>query len=202
MKKLSTYLFLIFFTLQTLSWADDITDFQIEGMSVGDSLLDYFSEEEIISNIVLNYEEGVFYKTELSTNNSKEYDLVGLYLKEKDKLYEIQGISGAKFISKGFKECLTKKKKIEKEISLLFKNLEKIDYGTSSPAFDKKTKYNQVVFTFKNDDVVFITCYDWSKKIEKENNWHDNLAVDMQSSELADFIREFTASKTKKFNTN
>ena len=27
--------------------ADDIKDFQIEGMSIGDSLLDYFSEEEI-----------------------------------------------------------------------------------------------------------------------------------------------------------
>ena len=50
MKKLSTYLFLIFFSFQTLSLADDITDFQVEGMSVGDSLLDYFSKEEIKNN--------------------------------------------------------------------------------------------------------------------------------------------------------
>ena len=47
MKRLSLYLFLILFTLQTPSQADDIRDFQIEGMSIGDSLLDYFSEEEI-----------------------------------------------------------------------------------------------------------------------------------------------------------
>ena len=47
MKKLSLYLFLLLFTLQTPSQADDIRDFQIEGISVGDSLLDYFSEEEI-----------------------------------------------------------------------------------------------------------------------------------------------------------
>ena len=51
MKKLSTYLFLVFFSFQISSWADDIRDFQIEGMSVGDSLLDYFSEEEIIAQI-------------------------------------------------------------------------------------------------------------------------------------------------------
>ena len=51
MKKLSTYLFLIFFSFQTSSLADDIRDFQIEGMSVGDSLLDFFSEEEIKNNI-------------------------------------------------------------------------------------------------------------------------------------------------------
>mgnify|MGYP000403871553 CR=1 FL=1 len=47
MKRLSLYLFLIFFTLQAPSWAEDIQDFQIEGMSIGDSLLDYFSEEKI-----------------------------------------------------------------------------------------------------------------------------------------------------------
>ena len=48
MKKLYVYLFLVFFALQTPSSSDDIRDFQIEGMSIGDSLLDYFSEEEII----------------------------------------------------------------------------------------------------------------------------------------------------------
>ena len=52
MKKLSTYLFLILFSFSAPSFADDIRDFQIEGMSVGDSLLDYFNEEEINNNIV------------------------------------------------------------------------------------------------------------------------------------------------------
>ena len=33
--------------LQTPSQADDIRDFQIEGMSVGDSLLDYMSTKKI-----------------------------------------------------------------------------------------------------------------------------------------------------------
>ena len=46
MKKFLGILVLIS-TLQTPSQADDIKDFQIEGMSIGDSLLDYFSEEEI-----------------------------------------------------------------------------------------------------------------------------------------------------------
>ena len=46
MKRLSLYLFLLFFTLQTPSQADDIRDFQIEGMSVGDSLLDYINKED------------------------------------------------------------------------------------------------------------------------------------------------------------
>ena len=36
-------------SFQTLSKADDINDFQMEGMSIGDSLLDFFSENEILS---------------------------------------------------------------------------------------------------------------------------------------------------------
>jgi len=42
MKRLLLILILIF-SFQSLTKADDIRDFEIEGISVGDSLLDYFS---------------------------------------------------------------------------------------------------------------------------------------------------------------
>ena len=42
------------FSLQSWVKADDIKDFEIEGMSIGDSALDFFSESEIKSN-KLNY---------------------------------------------------------------------------------------------------------------------------------------------------
>ena len=41
---------IIIFNLQSWTKADDIRDFQIEGMSVGDSLLDYLSEQEILNS--------------------------------------------------------------------------------------------------------------------------------------------------------
>ena len=49
-------LFVLFFSSSVL--ADDIGDFQIEGMSIGDSLLDFFSEEEIDNN----FHKGQYYK--------------------------------------------------------------------------------------------------------------------------------------------
>ena len=51
MKKLLILLFSFFLLSSPSVFADDISDFQIEGMSIGDSLLDYFSEDEIINNI-------------------------------------------------------------------------------------------------------------------------------------------------------
>ena len=45
------YLAIIFLVFSFYSWtkADDIRDFQIEGMSIGDSLLNFYTEEEIKS---------------------------------------------------------------------------------------------------------------------------------------------------------
>ena len=52
MKRLLAYLLLtLSFGFIFNAKADDIRDFEIEGMSVGDSLLSYFTEKEIKKNI-------------------------------------------------------------------------------------------------------------------------------------------------------
>ena len=52
----------LIFSLQSLSKADDIREFEIEGMSIGDSLLDYFSEEEINEMTITKYPGSDKYK--------------------------------------------------------------------------------------------------------------------------------------------
>ena len=54
MKKLLVFLFSLFFLSTPSAFADDISDFQIEGISIGDSLLDYMTEEEILKEIEVN----------------------------------------------------------------------------------------------------------------------------------------------------
>jgi hypothetical protein len=49
MKRLLLILILTF-SFQSLAKADDIKDFQIEGVSIGDSLLDHFSKDQIVNN--------------------------------------------------------------------------------------------------------------------------------------------------------
>ena len=45
--KILLTLFVLLFSSSVV--AEDISDFEIEGMSIGDSLLDYFSEKKIIT---------------------------------------------------------------------------------------------------------------------------------------------------------
>ena len=65
MKKLLVILILTL-SLQSLTKADDIRDFEIEGMSIGDSLLNSYSQNQIIENIdpnVLKDTDGKFKTT-------------------------------------------------------------------------------------------------------------------------------------------
>ena len=59
MKKLLGILVLGLFLI-TPSQADDIRDFQIEGMSIGDSALDYY-EKEKINSLNKNYYKSTFF---------------------------------------------------------------------------------------------------------------------------------------------
>ena len=89
MKRLSLYLFLLLFTLQTPSWADDIRDFQIEGMSIGDSLLDYFSEEVIKKNKVNYYNSEEFVPVYIEDSSKfNNYNGVQFHYKKNDKNFK------------------------------------------------------------------------------------------------------------------
>ena len=47
----------LIFSLQSWTKADDISDFEIEGMSIGDSALDYFNRMKIINKDTYYYKD-------------------------------------------------------------------------------------------------------------------------------------------------
>ena len=189
MKKLLGILVLIL-TLQTPSLADDIRDFQIEGMSIGDSLLDYFSEKEI-NDSRRNYFSNKKYYAVGIYKNIEIYNTVDIYLKSGDKNYEIKLIAGYIYMNK--KECLSKRKQVTEELKDLFKNSKKDNRENESHADDKtgKSKVYWTVFWMKNEydsDYVQIECTDWSKDIEDKRNWGDNFNVTVATKEINDWM--------------
>ena len=90
------------------SQADDIRDFQIEGMSVGDSLLDYYNKSQITSKTKTSYpSDDGFYGISFSVN-SANYEHILPTLKKGDNEFIIYSIRGGKKID--YKNCLKKKK--------------------------------------------------------------------------------------------
>ena len=110
MKKLSTYLFLFLFSFSAPSFAGDISDFQIEGISIGDSLLNHFSKEQIEN--ATNYDDlpsdMKFRIIEITSSSFDLYKAVQFYYKPNDKNFIIFGIGGMIDYSQNINECYKK----------------------------------------------------------------------------------------------
>ena len=193
MKRLSLYLFLILLTLQTPSQADDIRDFQIEGMSVGDSLLDYFTEDKIKKNIRnYNYKSNKFYVVGMDYENSfKVYDVLDIHLKTNDKKYIIKGIAGVIYFEKKINDCYKQKDDIASEFSQIFKTTKMNDAGTKAHPADKtgESKTTDIYFDFKSGDSAKVSCFDWSEKMTKKFRYGDHLRVSIVTNELSEWLK-------------
>ena len=86
------------FIFHTLTKADDISDFQIAGISVGDSLLDYMSKKDIKSS-KRNYLKNKKYYVVGYDENLENYTQVDVYLKSGDNKYVVRTISGVLFMN-------------------------------------------------------------------------------------------------------
>ena len=75
---------ILIFSLQSWTKADDIRDFEIEGMSVGDSLLNHFSKKEIKQNLMLDYYQNLpktleIYMLLVNSKNLKDLKHIRMY---------------------------------------------------------------------------------------------------------------------------
>ena len=176
------------------SQADDIRDFQIEGMSIGDSLLDIMSVGEINQNI-LPYQKGKkkYYAVGVNSKlRSKTYKSVEAYFKTGDTKYIIRSLGAFLDIS-SLNDCLSKKQDIVNNIKPLFPDVmfhEQDDYHQFDKS--KKSKTYSSVFLLRGNilsDHIRVDCTIWSKKMKKKHNFKDSLAVIAMKREIQDWIK-------------
>tara|TARA_B100000575_G_C22745243_1_gene445202 strand:- start:41 stop:625 length:585 start_codon:yes stop_codon:yes gene_type:complete len=192
---MKTFLTLLLFLFSSSVVAEDVSDFEIEGMSIGDSLLDYMSEKEIKNNIVEIYQyynNQDFTTVQLSNHRIlTQYDGLQINIKRKDQNYIIYALyGGIHYTNKDIEECYNDMKKIDRDISNLFNNLEKVgpekQIHQADPSGD--STYTGIYNYFPSDSTISVECYDWSNKITKEKNWVDNLRISISSKEFNDWL--------------
>ena len=176
MKKLSTYLFLILFSFSAPSFADDIRDLKIEGISIGDSLLDHLAKEEIITEIERTKptfkdltddfgEVFLFGKFEI-------YEDLSFFVKPDDENYTIYSITGEIKYDDKIEQCYAKQKEIGEEFSALYKNARKFESTTEVKIGDKVyfddsgTNYRLTSLVFDSGDIITVHCYNYEKGID------------------------------------
>ena len=185
MKHLLAYLLLVLvltFGFQSWTKADDIREFEIEGMSIGDSLLDYFSEEEIkrsdrYDNTNTNWKSDKMFQ--LRTGKKGPYIEIMFALKKNDKKYKIYGIDGLVKMENNISECYPKLEKTSKSLEQFFPNAEIIKDNSphrGDPTGNSMVK--SVYFLFPSGDFASVECYDWSKKMGYWDNFRIGLVTE------------------------
>jgi hypothetical protein len=188
MKRLFLILILTL-SFQSLIKADDIKDFQIEGMSIGDSAINYFSKEIIDKRKQEGfvYPDKSFYSITFYDENSfNTYDAVQLHLKAKDSNYTIYSIAGRIFFDNKYNDCVKKMNNILPELKTVFKNANLNDYGTITwnDTQNRKVKTKSYFLTLRSGDEIALECYD--QPIEA--NIIDGLNLAIDSKEFVDFL--------------
>ena len=192
MKRLFLILILTF-SFQSLSKADDIRDFQIEGISIGDSALDYFTEDEITKNIKWHYnndkKNNEFVIVEFyNYKSAKQYDGIQIAVKPKDKEYKIYIIAGAiQYKNTKIEDCYSEMQKIDTELLDVFPSSDREEKIQKLKA-DKtgKSNVNSVYYFFTDGGNASVQCYYYSKNFPGSNS-KNNLRVGIRSKEYREW---------------
>ena len=187
MKRLLLILILTL-SFQSLTKADDIRDFEIEEMSIGDSLLDFMSKYEIKNNELQYFTTKRDYYIIGIFDDLKNYDQVEIYLRSNDKKYKIKTIAGMLKIN-SLDKCLSDKINIVKQVDNLFLDTNKqsdIKAHEADVSGVSKQYINQ--YNFNKMNHIRVECMQWSKKMKKERNFSNTLNVVVMADEVHNWI--------------
>ena len=183
---------ILIFSLQSSTKADDIRDFQIEGITIGDSLLNHITQKQFTDweEYKYYYKDNKFAVTPCVLS-PKEYDQVGCTYKiAENGDHKIHGAHGTIKYPDNIPGCLKKKDEVSSQFKTLLKNTTINDYGTYVHDADPTGNSKQTVidFNFDNGGYIRVVCHDWSDKLTTERDWTDEFKVYITSKQLEYFI--------------
>jgi hypothetical protein len=205
MKKIF-FLIILVLSFQTLSLADNIRYFQIEGMKIGDSALDYFSEFQLEDN-----EQGWhnYSYNEYSTSYMPGKGIYNWFLisyKNDDNNFIIEGlVGGLEKDNYDNKECNNKLDTVALNISELFKNTvqeEKKSYKLTEGAaqiypFTGISTVTSLSFNFLDGAKIVLACYKMDKEAKENKSFlksilkqNDSFRIDVRSGAFVNYLKK------------
>ena len=205
MKKIFFLIISVLF-FQTLSLADNIQYFQVEGMKIGDSALNYFSESQLEDNEQgwHNYSYNEYSTSYMPGKGIYKWFLVSY--KNDDDNFIIEGLVGG-LEKKNYdnKKCNNKLDITALNISNLFKNTvqeEKKSYTLKKDAaqnypFTGKSTVTSLSFNFLDGAKIILACYKMDKEVKKNEsflksilNQSDSFRIDVRSSAFVNYLKK------------
>ena len=179
----------------TTSYANDIKKFKIEGMSLGDSVIDHFPGRDVVNNINSKYNHlsDEYHVSDIFQHSSfKKFDMVSLVIKSDSEeiLFPISGISGIIYYKKNIEDCYIEKENIVNELQSIFKDAKVENPKILSFSGDISGKSFYEVNNFHFDwGFARVSCYDIADNI----SLFDALIIDLFYKAVDEWLSKKTA---------
>ena len=183
-------LLILILTLNFQSWskANDITELEIEGISIGDTLLKLISKSDIKSNMVLLYKSKKF--STIAYYDSQIYEMVQFSFMTDDDNFIVHGITGKLFFENNMKRCKKKQKQISKSIKEIIGSYTEYyplrEQIRKADPSGKSIMYTEAFLFSDQWSMVQIYCTDWSDDFEKD--YDDELKISIWSETFSKFL--------------
>ena len=197
MKTLLT-LFVLLFSSCVI--ADDISDFEIEGIFLGDSLFDHFTEREINNAYSFKYknDEYRYYTFDV---DSLIYDYLQITIKTDNEYIDnsssqksiIHAIAGMIEYKNNINECYKKQKEVKKDLDSFLNAFDVQEGSRVHPADESgQSKIIYVYYFLEPGSESFaasIQCYDIGKDFENQG-YEDLMRISIYTQDFRKFIDE------------
>ena len=183
---------ILIFSLQSWTKADDIRDFELEGISLKDNIEDFLTKSEIKNSKVKIFktEEYITLQFNGSKFDSNEYDLIEINYK--NPILIVENISGVKLF-KLVQKCFDKQNEIISDLKGMFSKNNEVKF------LDKETKihggdpsgestYTRASFLFNDGSKISIDCNNFAEKFMKERGLLPQLYLAIDSKEFDSFL--------------
>ena len=178
--KILLTLFVLSFSSSVFS--DEISDYQIEGIGIGDSLLKLFSLSEINKSTKVYYENSdKYYDIEINSDRIEFFETFKISVKKNDSNYVIHALSIGKRFKNNMEECFKRKEILVEDISNDFPGIKSLSYEYTYDFLEDGTSVAYITDFNLSDKsgAIRVYCIDWSLQTEKTRNFVDNLQIDI-----------------------
>ena len=184
-------LIILIFGFQSWTKADDISEFEIEGMGIGDNVSEFFTEMQIIQNTVKYHTNNKFITLEFNNLDFfKTYGALQLAYKSENKI--IKSITGLMPYKYNIEDCYENMDMITNDILNSINVIDKTDKIVQKLRQDSSGKSEMtIVELYFDSGYCQIGCYNWSD----EKGWIDHLRVAIRTNELAKWSEENLITK-------
>lgn len=172
---------------------NDVMDFDIEGIHLGELVTEHFSISYIANHTRENYYDAYKDPYRFTTiavegaEYTQNWELVEVTFDSKNLV--IHAVTGGNFYDSNFDKCYNDLNRLAVFVEKIYPEA---PFQGPLESFHQVDPYQESTFThqdfFLNNGTVSIHCYDWSKRFSNQYGWTDNIQLQVRSNQLNDYI--------------